>query len=571
MSEDIRGRTMPCASEPRRRNADAAVGARVARRWRTRLAWLATLLTLTGSLALAGCGGSGGSEPADSAAASEPGESVNTAFQNEGDPIKGATLTYATSFETKTYTPWLITSNGDLFAQMQIYDTLVAAGPDASKLLPALAQSWTISDDKLTYTFALRPGVKFSDGQPLTARDIKFNLDTQRDPKTAPLQSQFLASIRSVSIPDDSHVRVQLAQVTPAFLNYLTLIMVVPQELVEKLGAEEFGRDPVGSGPFMVSKFAPGSDTLELKANPHYWGKGKPYLDGVTYRYIADDNSRLLAVQSGSADIADTIPYSLVERVEGSQGVSLFKQSAFASAWVFVNGYKPPLDKTEVRQALAYATPFENIADVVFHGLVPTAATASMPTKYLDKPLKPYPYDPAKARELLARAGEPDLRLTFTTIAGDAVGKQIATILQSSYAEAGIKLVIEPKDYATAITALTSQDFELFMARTNDQTSDIPLDDEFDLALAAKPAPKQFPFHGWDNAKARRLVAAATSTFDEEKRRKLFAQFQQILREEQPIISLGYPPNLYAVRSNVHGFVAAGTSWPLLSSTWLTD
>jgi peptide/nickel transport system substrate-binding protein len=467
--------------------------------------------------------------------------------------------------------PWLRSSQGENFVDVQIFSRLVELSPDPAKLNPALADSWKLSGDKLSYTFHLRPGVKFSNGQPLKASDVKFTLENAANPKVDPLSSILLGGlVKSVSIPDPTHVRVDLKQASPALPYYLALVAILPEDLVKKMGAKAFGVHPVGTGPFMVTQFSPGSPTIVLKRNPYYWQKGLPYLDGITYKYIPDDTARMLAVESGSVDVADQVPYSQVDRVTHTSGVKLFAQRQLANDWLVINGFKAPLSKVAVRQALAYATPFDQISKVAFHGLAPVAPTASMQTKYFDTSIKPYPYDVAKARRLLTQAGQKSLPLTLTIVQGDAVGKQVATILQAAWAKAGIHLTIQPKDDGAVLAAAGAEKFDLIMYKPNETASDVPVDDEYATALANAAKPGAYPWMGWNNPEATRSVQRAITSFNESVRKQAFSQYQKLLSEQQPIIGLVYPPNLFAIRTNVHNFVAAPTSWPLLAETWLS-
>jgi peptide/nickel transport system substrate-binding protein len=495
----------------------------------------------------------------------------NTPFQGEGEPVRGGVLRFARPFLPATFTPWIGVGNAELMVQQQIFDELVEATPDFTEIEPALAESWEISEDRRVYTFKLRPGVKFSNGQSLTASDVKFSLDMLRDPKESPNRSVLLAMIESISTPDPSHVRISLKEPFTAFLDYLILMPIVPKSVVEELGPERFGREPVGTGPFMVTSFSPGGTTLELKRNPHYWREGLPYLDGITYRKVADDNARMLAVQSGSIDVADGVPFTQLDRVRSAEGVELLRQNALIADWILINGFDAPLNDPRVRRALVYATPLEQISKTVFDGIAPVAATPYLPVRCLDPSIEPYPYDVEKARELLEQAGTPEFSLTLTIASGDAVTKQIATILQSSWAEAGIDLRIRQTDYDSVINALTKQDFDLAKLTSTDVTSDVAVDDEYAQFFVAPPEPGVFPWTGWENKEARELVEKAASTESEDERCELFSEYQKILHREQPIIGLAFIPNLYAIRSNVHNFVATGEVWPLLDEVWLSE
>lgn len=508
---------------------------------------------------------------AAAAAASAKTSSSQSPAREAAKPTHGGTLVFARALEPTSFTPWIGVANGDIFADMQIYDGLVEAKPGTFQPQPGLADSWKISSNQRVYTFHLRPHVRFSNGKPLTAADVKYSLDNAVSPKIDANYAGLFDTVKKVSILDKSHIRVVLKRPTPAFLYNLTIsgALIINKAQAKKLGLTKYGFHPIGTGPFMVASFSAGSPTIKLKRNPHYWRKGLPYLNGITYKYIPDDNSRVLAVESGSAQIGENVPYSQVARVNSTAGAKVLSRKAFANDWISINGYKPPLNKVAVRQALVYATPLKAIAKVVFHDLAPVAATANMPTKYLNKSLKPYPYNTAKAAQLLKKAGVSQLHITLMIVSGDSVAQQVATILQGSWAKAGITLTIQQKDSNTANSLWGSENYELYNSPPNAQTSDVPVDDEFDQYMVSDQR-DHFTFVGWNDPKAKSLVNAAMRETNEKKRQRDFYAYQVELWKQQPVIGLVFPPNLFAVRSNVHGFDATANGWPILARTWLS-
>jgi peptide/nickel transport system substrate-binding protein len=537
----------------------------------TRLAAALVLLSLIA--VLAACGGGSSSETTLGGSSEPAGSGVNVAFQAEGKPVPGGVLNYAHNQPIETFLPWTPSSNGDVFADVLVYDGLVENTGDPSELEPAIAESWTISKDHLTYMFKLRPGVEFSDGTPVTAEDVKFSIDTVADPKLSPSYNGLFVNVKSVQVVDPVQVRVVLDKPTPALLYNLGIsgAAIVPQKMVESMGMEAFGQAPVGAGPFMVEKYSPGQPDTVLAKNPHYWQADRPYLDKINYKFIPDDNARMLAVRGGSVDIAEAVPFSQLDAISSSPGVELFKQNQFSSDWLLINNFKAPFNDRKVRQALAYATPLDQIAEVVFHGSAEVAATGGLPTKYLDRSIEPLPNDPEKAKQLLKEAGEENLKLTIGITSGDSVGSQVATILQAAWKEAGIDLSIRQQDTASLVDNIINQNYDIANLTPNAITSDVAVDDEFAYYVAHSNVAGVPPWIGWDNAKARQLTEEASSTWSEAKRQQMFSEYQQLLRLEQPLIALVHVPNLYAVRDNVHGFLAAGTGWAILTETWLSE
>jgi peptide/nickel transport system substrate-binding protein len=533
-----------------------------------RFAFCALLACLLG-IGISACGSTG--TDTGTAAPATGSFGPNQPFQPEGKPVHGGTLTYARTGPILSLSPW--SPNLDVYTDTLIYNQLVEATADPAKLVPGLAESWKISKDHLNYTFQLRPGVHFSNGEELTAEDVKFSLETAADPELDPPYALLFSNLRSVTVESPRTVRLTVTKPTPAMLYNLSVVggSIVPKDAVESAGLEALAVEPIGTGPFVPSHFSPGSPRTVLVKNPHYWRPKLPYLDAIEFRSLENDTARLLAVQSGSADIAESVPYSQIEQIEGSTDVDLVKQNLFSSDWIQVNDFKAPFNDRRVRQALVYATPREQIADVVFRGAASVAAIANLPTKYLDTSIKPYPYDPQKAKQLLAQAGQSGLNITLDFISGDTVASQVATILQSAYAKAGINLTIQQRDGAALGADMDHANFDLVNLPPNAFTSDVPVDDEWDSYLVHSNIPGNPPGIGWNNPQARKLIERAVSTWDEQKRRKMFAEYQRILSREQPLIALVNLTSLYAVRSDVHNFAAAGTGWPLLAQTWLSE
>ncbi len=224
-----------------------------------------------------------------------------------GDPVTGGTLTFARSLDAEAgLDPINAPNNGSIFTIQQIFDQLVEVQGD--KIVPGLAESWEHSPDGLEWTFHLRDA-QFSNGDPVTPEDVKFSIERFADPKVNVNYATLGAAIDSVDVVDDKTVKINLNSVDGAFLDNLAMFAaaIVPQKVVEQEGDKDFAENPVGSGPFMVTEFKRGQETV-LERNPHYWREGEPYLDGVTFEYVPDANTRTLKLRSGEVDVADALP-----------------------------------------------------------------------------------------------------------------------------------------------------------------------------------------------------------------------------------------------------------------------
>ncbi len=299
--------------------------------------------------------------------------------------------------------------------------------------------------------------------------------------------------------------------------------------------------------------------------NPHYWRNGLPYLDGVNLLYVPDDNTRLLDLRSGRLDIADDVPYSQLESIEGTPGVKLKVTPVAAVFGPFLSG-RGPLKDVKVRQALNYATPKEAIRKVALQGRGELANSFIPPMKYGDKDMPVYPYDVEKAKQLMAQSDQPDgFDLELLIQSGDAVSKQTASMLQDAWKEIGVDLKIrsiEPR----SVHRIFSGDFTAALLPPTMASSDIPSEDEFAINLTT-PALESILAHA--DPKLRSLIRQINGTWDEDRRRELFAQYLRQCRENPVFVPIAVATARTAMRDNVHGFDYILLNWLYLDRTWI--
>ena len=191
-----------------------------------------------------------------------------------------------------------------------------------------------------------------------------------------------------------------------------------------------------------------------LKANPYYWREGQPYLDGVVFEFEPDANTRTKRLRSGEVDVADGIPYKQVEPLDETDGITVEVADALKWDSVFLNTKHPPLDEVEVRQALNYATPKEEIRDAILYGNARVANSNIPPIKYWDESIRPYRYDLDKAKELIAESSVPEgFDLDLEIPSGDAVERKTAMVLEQEWGKIGVDVNIVPRDFGTMFTA----------------------------------------------------------------------------------------------------------------------
>lgn len=497
-------------------------------------------------------------------AAEEPGPAAG--------PRQGGAIVMARDSEPLTLNPIGANDNGSIFMIVQIFDTLVET-QDESVPQPALAESWDVSEDSMTWTFHLRPGVTFSNGSPVTCEDVKFSIDRFADPNINTSYGGFGSAIESTECVDEATFVIQLNRVEGAFLDYLSTFIpsIIPRAIYEEMGDTAFSEAPIGSGPYMVKEWTRGQ-RLVLERNPYYWKEGQPYIDTFTIEYVPDDNTRMLKVESGEAQISTEVPYAQIERIDGLDGVSVQVEDVMAWDAVWFNVNKPPLDDVNVIRALNYATPKEAMLQTLMHGAGEVANHVIAKVKYWDPTVPAYPYDLEKAQELMAASSVPDgFSLPCLIVSGDQVERQQAEILQQEWAKIGVQVEIEAVDVSTIWERWTGGEEMCFTYPGAGLSSDALSDDNLAVVFFDYTGGADSFWTGWNNEQATELVKAAGSTIDEQVRTEKFHELQRLVMDQYPAVPLFFIQARTALSDNVKGFKTLPVKWWNLEEVWLEE
>ncbi len=351
-----------------------------------------------------------------------------------------------------------------------LFDGLMDYKPGTTELIPDLAESYTISDDGLTYTFTLRKGVKFHNGRTLTPADIKYSIERSVDPKTqSPGQGFFwqiagfdeMASgnateLSGITTPGDHTVVINLSQPDATFLQIVAInfAFAVPREEVEKYGLD-FGRNPVGTGAYRMTEWALGQHVI-FERNTDYFREGSPFLDKITFEVGQDPSVALLRLKRGEVDVlGDGIPPAnfLQEVADPANKGMIVEGGLLHTGYITLNTTKAPFDNKLVRQAVNMAINKERIIRIV-NGRASIANQPLPPAMPgYDTSYKGYAYDPGKAKQLLAEAGYPDGFATELYAMNTDPNPRIAQAFQQDLAAVGIKAEIKSLAQATVIAA----------------------------------------------------------------------------------------------------------------------
>ena len=351
-----------------------------------------------------------------------------------------------------------------------VFDGLMDYEPGTTTLRPGLAESYTLSDDGLTYTFKLRPGVKFHNGREMAAEDVVWSINRVVNPATQSPGQGFFGMIEGfddaaagkapglsgISAPDAGTVVFKLSRPDATFLHVMALnfSFVVPKEVVEAEGAD-FGKKPVGTGAFKLAEWTLGQ-RLVFEKNPDYWISGVPYLDSFTVEVGQEPVVALLRVQKGEVDVpGDGIPPAKFVEVmsDPAQAALVVEGGQLQTGYVTMNVTKPPFDKVEVRRAVNMAINKDRIVQVINGRALPANQPLPPSMPGYTKDYKGYPHDPDGAKKLLAEAGYPDGFETELFAMNTDPNPRIAQAIQQDLKAIGINAAIKSLAQANVIEA----------------------------------------------------------------------------------------------------------------------
>jgi peptide/nickel transport system substrate-binding protein len=431
-----------------------------------------------------------------------------------------------------------------------IYQGLVRPRPDLS-IEPALAESWDISDDGLTYTFHLRQGVTFHDGTPLTAGDVKFTFERLVAPETASPNASYLVLMESVEAPDDATVVLTLTQPDSSMLATLTeYSLVILSEAFVNANNGDISQVANGTGPFMFNEYVPNTRVV-LDKNPNYWESGLPYVDGLEMIIAPDDTARTSAVVTGTVDLIEYAPLRDIEILEQDPSLKLAGDSNTNIRFIAINTAKEPFNIPEVRQAIAAAIDREAVlGPAVFgHG---TPTTVLFPPGYwatLEAEI-PAP-DVERARQLLADAGYPDgFSTTITSWSQYSFLSAPAVVIQEQLAQIGIQAELNLVENATMIEQVhaPTRDYDLAVTGTSGYVDPHQLAQDFQTDASTNTA-------NYSNPEVDELINAGIASTDQAERTEIYQEIQRILLEDLPWVNLFIANQYEVMKTDVMGYV----------------
>lgn len=471
----------------------------------------------------------------------------------------GGTMTIGYDSDILKLDPGVQQSGVDWPPAALVYSRLVEYDNTMMAPVPGIAESWTVSDDGLTYTFQLREGVLFHSGRELTAADVAYTFDRGFEIGPQGRFAGYMIAVDSYEATGDYEFVITLAQPDVTFFPNLA---VMSASIVDQETIDEVDTHPVGSGPYEFVEWIPGERVVYRKF-ADYWAQDQlaQWPDEIVTVPIPETQTRIANLQSGQIDVATSIPPEFVEQIEADPNLQLLGQEVSASyLCLIMSQERPPFnDNKLLRQAISYAIDKETINNNVFFGsgepgcnLIPSSHWAYTE---IDCPT----YDPERARELLAESGfDTSTPITFRTFTDRGFGVPVAEIIQSNLRDIGLNVEIEPLEWAFYVEdAWVGRNFEMTLAW---YTREIDPDGLFSSVLREEQGNNPMRYY---NEEVEALFDQGKATTDEEERKQIYEQIMDIaILDDTPLVKLQSMEIKWAANNKVQDFTLLPKGYP---------
>jgi peptide/nickel transport system substrate-binding protein len=463
-------------------------------------------------------------------------------------PNDAATLDPHLQWDTDSYTVY-----------RNIFDNLLTRDP-SGRIVPQIAESWMQVDDT-TIAFKIRSGVKFHDGTPLTAEDVVFSIRRMIDPALrSPQLSQF-DQIASAEVTDASTVTMKTKAPYPALMAQLVKLSIVPKAVVERVGAQAFNLQPVGSGPYKLRTWQRGV-SVTLDAVPDYW-RGQPPFNAATFRVVPDVATRIADLQTGRADIVRQLGPDEAVRIKSDAKLQVLAAPTERIGYMFINALAGPTQDIRVRRAIAHAIDRKTLIEALLQGYGKEVDVVLTPANFgYIEGIGGNAYDPARAKALLREANAVNAPLSFLT--SPAYDRRLVEALQQMLQEVGFKVDIQTMDHPTFLRRRQGRPDEagsISLGRWSCACQDAD-GVIFPLFRSGSIWAK------YANAEFDTAVDAARSTLDEGKRLVHYRRAFEILRDELPGLGLYQDFAIYGARREVRWQPTANEAFFLFDMRW---
>ena len=479
------------------------------------------------------------------------------------------TLVIASGADAVTLDPGVSFDGQSVLLWRGVYEALLKYKGGTTEIEPNLAESYSISPDKLTYTFKIRKGIKFQDGETLDAAAVKLNIDRQIAIKQGIAYA--LGPVTKIETPDDSTVVLHLS--TPsdgllsAFAGLYTVEMISPKAIKDHTTNNDWGqawlRDHmVGTGPYMLQGYTQSQQAVFAR-NPNYWrGWDGDHFQRVIVKYIHEPSTEQLLLQQGEIDVALFLPDDVVESLDGKPGIAVTNVPSFNLYYIVLPTNKGPTANVKVRQAIAYGFNYQSFVKDMLRGKA-RQARGPLPSNFIsfNPNIPQYDYDPAKAKQLLAEAGYPKGGFTLKYIyeSGYWWKRPLGELFQSNMKDLGITVEIqEMSPSAWAATLSNPQTAGEAFGLVWWPTLATPYDYMWSVFDTQAQGSAGYNWGYYSNPKLDKLLDAASSEPDDAKRKEMYGEAQKLLVEESPALYIYEKNYRLPMSDKLQGFVFNG-------------
>lgn len=511
----------------------------------------ALLVALAAAMAasLAGCGGSSASST--TAAAGSAAEGSEAAGETAADASGKDSLVIVTSSDVLSMDPYRYDEGPTNQIMLHIYEAMVAQNADMS-FDPCLAESWETSEDGLTWTFHLREGVKFHDGDVMDSGDVVASIKLASNPDSPSAYSSYTSSFESVEAPDANTVVIKTERPNPLMLFDVAQLYVLKQEIAEVGTEEQVADNVIGTGRYKFVEQVK-EDHIDLAANEDYWGE-VPAIKNVRFRPITNEATRTATMLTGDVDFTIDVSARDIDRLDATEGISVIKQKGLREIYLNLDsredsplfpGQKNPMSDVKVRQAMYLAIDEGTIIKNIMNGCA-YEMNSVVPEDYVGyTEVTREAYDPEKAKELLAEAGwDGSHELVFSVPTGNSIREQAAVIIQQNLQEIGIKTKIESADFATHLTKVREGNYDLGLIGSGGSP------DPSECVINFKPDHIN-NFSHLSDWTIYNTGAEGEHAFSFEDRKVNYDNYQELLVEQVPFCFLYFQNNLFAYNNRI--------------------
>jgi peptide/nickel transport system substrate-binding protein len=454
-------------------------------------------------------------------------------------------------------------------AAQGMFDSLVWIDDDGN-IVPALAESWDISDDGLEYTFHLRQDVTFHNGEPFNADSVVFSWEHYRNPDLPWNERWRMAD--NVEKVDDYTVKITTTEPKPLLLRTIAISWgMIPPQYFQEVGDVEFGIHPVGTGPFQFVEWVKG-DHITLEANPNYWREGYPKLAQVIFRPIPESSTRVAAIQTGEVDVVGRLSSEEAQSLLGAPGVQVIRYPVARVYYIAFNnltsGVGQPTEDPLVRQAMNYAVDVQAIIDALFDGYA-KPATGFVATGELGYgAVEPFGYNPDKAKELLTEAGYPNgFTMDFACPAGAYTHfEEVCEAVQGYLEDVGIKTNLNIMESGQYWDLEANKELPPLFGDSWSEVSGEAYNRMTGALLGMDAS-----YSSWSDDKIISMLNEISVTVDTEARKKLYEDLQVYMKDNPPFIYLYEPMAFEAIQDRVQDYKPRGAEEYYLWYTYVAD